>query len=271
MKIEQAKQMLEESLERLAEELERGGSETLARFLDALSKFHRYSFGNVMLILTQRPTATRVAGFHTWRKLGRFVKKGEKGIVILAPMTLKKREDKNGETDGEDRDDEKTYLAFRAVHVFDLSQTDGEPLPEPATVTGDPGANTGRLKIFIAERGIAFDYADDLGTADGVSTGGKIRVRSGLAPAEEFSVLVHELAHELLHRTEDRTTLTRTVREVEAEAVAYAVCRAVGLETGTAASDYISTYNGDRKTLADSLTRIQQTAALILDALDPGE
>jgi len=264
MQIEQAKKLMDEALEQLAHDLEQGKSDTLTRFLAALAQFHRYSFGNVMLIMSQRPTATRVAGFNTWRKFGRFVQKGEKGILIIAPMLVKKKED-------EAEDEKGKLLLFKAVHVFDVSQTEGEPLPEPATVAGDPGAHTERLKAFIAERGIELEYAEDLGSADGVSIGGKIRLRPDLAPAEEFSVLAHELAHEFLHHGEDRAATTRTIRETEAEAVAYTVCRAIGLETGSAASDYIQTYKGDKQLLAASLHRIQEVATRIISAVLPGE
>lgn len=262
MKSEQAKQMMEESLERLAREIEQGRSETLARFLDALSKFHRYSFGNVMLIVSQRPAATRVAGFHTWRKLGRFVKQGEKGIVILAPMTLKRREEKADEGK-EDKD--KTFVAFKAVYVFDLSQTDGEPLPEPDRVDGDPGAYHQRLREYVASRGISLEEAELLGGADGVSKGGAIVLLSGLSPAKAFSVLVHETAHELLHQTGERPS--KTVRETEAEAVAFVVNEAIGLRNGHSSADYIQLYDGNQATLAASLDRIQKTAAEILAAI----
>jgi hypothetical protein len=99
--------------------------------------------------------------------------------------------------------------------------------------------------------------------ADGVSRGGRISIRPGLAPAQEFSVIVHELAHELLHRGEDRPQ-SKTVRETEAEAVAFVVCQAIGLETGTAASDYIQLYDGKTDTLAASLNRIQYIASEII-------
>jgi hypothetical protein len=107
--------------------------------------------------------------------------------------------------------------------------------------------------------------------ADGVSRGGRISIRAGLTPAEEFSVLVHELAHELLHRGDDRESLSKLVRETEAEAVAFVVTSAIGLDTGTAASDYIHLYDGSSnkatETLAASLDRIQRTAAGIIVAI----
>jgi antirestriction protein ArdC len=260
MKKEQTNQLVDDALNDLAEALEQGKSEALSAYLSTMARFHEYSFRNVMLINSQRPDAVQVAGFHAWRKLGRFVRKGERGIVIVAPMVL--RGEKNA-----DQGDEDTRLLFRAVHVFDVSQTDGEPLPEPGTVSGDPAIHTARLKSFIADRGIRLDYAETLGGADGRSHGGRIEMLKGLTPAEEFSTLAHELAHELLHRGKQRKDRTHIARETEAEAVAFVVCQAIGLETSTAAQDYIHFHHGDKGTLSASLDRIQQTATTIIQAV----
>src|SRR6185503_3530833 len=132
MNADDLKKLTTESLRQLAALLEQGQSERLTSLLKTMARFHRYSLHNVCLIVAQRPTATRVAGFHTWRTLGRFVRKGEKGIAILAPIVARRREDS---TD----DDSKTVVGFRAAYVFDVEQTDGEPLPEPSEATGDPG------------------------------------------------------------------------------------------------------------------------------------
>lgn len=263
MKAEQAKQIADQALTDLATALEQSRSDTLTAYLDAMSRFHSYSFGNIMLIAAQRPDATHVAGFNAWKKLGRFVQKGEKGIVIIAPMRIKPKGDAEPAEDDEDR----TILRFRAVHVFDISQTDGDPLPEFARVDGDPGSATERIRAMISTHGIKLEITNDLGSADGASYGGLIKIRPGLSPAEEFSVLVHEFAHELLHRGERRQQLSKTVRETEAEAVAYVVSQAVGLETGSAAADYIQLYAGDAETLAESLDHIQATAAMIIDGV----
>lgn len=263
MKAEQAKKLADDALANLAAALEQGKSDGLTAYLAAMGRFHRYSFGNVMLILTQKSDATRVAGFNTWKTLGRYVKKGEKGIVIIAPMLIKAKEEKKDA--GED--DRGAVLRFRGVYVFDVSQTDGEPLPEIHRVGGSPNGHTPRLKALVAEKGIRLEYADDLGGADGLSCGGCIRILGELSPAEEFAVITHELAHELLHRGERRPTLTKKMKETEAEAVAFVVSQAIGLETGTAAADYIQLYDGDKATLAESLDFIQKTAAEILAAI----
>lgn len=260
-KAKHAKKLADQALDSLATALEQGRSETLTTYLAAMARFHRYSFGNVMLIASQKPIATHVAGFRTWLQLDRHVKKGEKGIVIIAPMMLKERDDGSSDHAGE------TFIRFRAVHVFDISQTEGEPLPEHASVSGDSGGCTDRLKALVAQCGIALEYSDDLGSADGSSYGGRIAIRHGLSPAEEFATLAHELAHEMLHRDTERGKLPKSVRETEAEAVAFVVCQAVGLDTNTASSDYIQLYAGDKDTLAASLDRIQHTATSIITPL----
>ena len=160
---------------------------------------------------------------------------------------------------------------FKTVHVFDISQTDGKPLPEFARAQGDPGAYLERLKRFVSDRGIKLERHESLRMAEGVSIGGTILLKACLAPAEEFTVLVHELAHEMLHQDPANRPKEKTVREAEAEAVAYVVCEGVGLDVNTASSDYIQLYNGDKKTLMASLERIQRTAAEILEGVTENE
>jgi len=267
MKAEEARKLADDALNDLATALKQGKSEALTAYLAAMGRFHQYSFGNVMLIALQKPDATRVAGFRTWKKLGRFVMKGEKGIVIIAPMIIKPKEMDGNEQKESDGDEDRPILRFKAVYVFDVSQTDGEPLPEFARVGGNPNGHTDRLKALVTTKGITLEYADSLGGPDGLSCNGAIKLRNGLTPAEEFSVLTHELAHEILHKSERRRETTKSVRETEAEAVAFVVCQAIGLENGTAAADYIRLHNGDSDTLGESLDHIQKTAAEIIAAI----
>jgi antirestriction protein ArdC len=242
--------------------MEEGRSEALKNYLRAMSRFHRYSWGNCLLIFSQRPHATHVAGFHTWLKLGRHVRKGEKGIVILAPMVGRKKKD-----DELIEDEETRVFGFRAAHVFDVSQTDGDALPEFAKVNGDPQGYTERLRTFVAGLGIALEYSERIEPAKGISSGGKITLLPGLDAAETFSVLAHEVAHEMLHRGDRRSQTTHTVRETEAEAVAFVVSCAIGLDVSTASSDYIQLHAGDGTRLSDSLAVVQLTAAAILNAI----
>jgi hypothetical protein len=198
----------------LAQLLEQGHTDRLTS-LKTMARFHRYSLNNVCLIVAQRPTATRVAGYHTWRSIGRFVRKGEKGIAILAPILRRRR-------DETDEKESRVIAGFRTAYVFDVEQTDGAPLPQPSEAQGNPGETTARLRAAIASHGIALEYADNLGGALGLSCGGRIRVMNGLSPASEFSVLAHDYAHELLHRGSDRPE-SRDTRELEAEAVAFVI------------------------------------------------
>ena len=233
MKVEQAKQIVSKAIEELSQALERGHSETLRNYLAAIGRFHRYSLQNVMLIASQKPTATHIAGFHTWHKLGRFVKKGEKGILILAPIVRRKNES----AEQNETDESSTAVGFRAAYVFDISQTDGKELPTIGSVNGDPREYRERLAKFIAEQGIVLEYSKDIAPARGTSTGGKITLLPGQSPAEEFATLAHELAHEMMHCDERRSSTSKRSRETEAEAVAFVVCHAIGMETGSASQE----------------------------------
>ena len=125
------------------------------------------------------------------------------------------------------------------------------------------------LIAFVKEQGIKLDYFTKESSAKGMSYGGAIRLQPGMSPAEEFSVLVHERAHEMLHTTQRRTVTTKTVKETEAEAIAFVVSKSIGLETGSASSDYIQLYHGNAKLLQESLEIVQRTAAVILGAISP--
>jgi hypothetical protein len=265
MNTEQAKKLSENALNRLMEALEKGQSEALKNYLSVMSRFHNYSWGNCLMIYSQRSNATHVAGFYGWLKLRRYVRKREKGIVILAPMVGRKQT-----TNGDLAEDEETRVfGFRAAHVFDVSQTEGEPLPEFATINGNPSGYTEKLQAFVASRAIELEYSEGIAPAKGLSSGGKIVLLPDLSPAEHFAVLAHEAAHELLHKSQRRAKTTPTVRETEAEAVAFVVSTAIGLDIGSASSDYIQMYDGDEETLAESLTLVQQTASDILRAVMP--
>ena len=261
-----AKQLAENALDQLADALANGKSENLLRYLAVMARFHKYSWSNLLLIALQRPDASHVAGFHTWRKFGRFVRKGAKGIAIFAPMVGKKT------ATGEDTEDEQTRLfGFRTAYLFDIADTEGKELPAFPTVSGDPQHYTERLKSFIAAQGITLEFSSSIAPARGLSKGGTIVILPDLSPAETASVLAHEVAHELLHRDERRKQTTTTIRETEAEAVAFVVCEAIGLHTGTAAADYIQLWEGDKNTLAQSLQFIQSTAIQILTAIGAAE
>ena len=262
MKVEQAKQIASKAIEQLSEALERGHSETLRGYLAAMAMFHRYSLHNIMLIVSQRPDATRVAGFHTWKQLGRNVRKGAKGIMILAPVALRK----NREEATSEEDQSKAAVYLRAVYVFDQIDTDGEPLCELGSAQGDPSGYTEKLKQFVAQRGIQLEYSDTIYPAQGQCSPGKIVLLPGQSAAEEYATLAHETAHSLLHMQERRAETTKRVRETEAEAVAFVVCEAIGLKAASSA-DYIQLYSGDKETLAESLEHVQRASSEILTAI----
>jgi len=270
MKTNHARKVSEQAFNELVEAVEAGKSQKLVEYLKAMGRFHNYSLGNAILIGFQKPDATHVGGFRTWQKLGRHVKRNEKGIAIMAPIIWRKKVTLAYEKDQQERKEE-TTLAFKTAHVFDISQTDGKPLPEFVHVNGDPGVYTERLREYVTSNGIMLEYSDAIGSAEGVSSGGLIRLKKGLTATEELSVLAHEAAHERLHKNKDNTPKDRKVRETEAEAVAFVVCHGIGLDTNSASSDYIQLYNGDKETLIKSLERIQRTAAEILEAVMANE
>jgi len=253
----------------LIEQLEAGHSDALTNYLTAMSRFHNYSFGNVLEIARQMPTATRVAGFWTWKNLGRGVNAGAKGIRILAPIVgVRRKKDEEAEKDIT-KQNTRALLGFRNAYVFDISQTNGVDLPELHEVSGDPGESIDRLATFLRGKGIQIVYNPKIAPAMGVSYGGRIAILPGQSKAEEFSTLVHEAAHEMMHKAERRTATTKTVRETEAEAVAFVVGKAIGLVTGSASADYINLYHGNASLLAESLEVVQQVANVILAAFEP--
>jgi antirestriction protein ArdC len=210
-----------------------------------------------------------VAGYQTWQSIGRYVKKGEKGIMIPAPVFRRRKDETEPENANQRNDDSRTLAGFRSVYVFDESMTGGNPVPQIGTVSGDPGAHRERLEQFVRAQGIALDYSRDIAPAKGVSESGKITLLPGQTPAETVATLIHEVAHEKLHRAERRASTTKRVRETEAEAVAFVVCQAIGLETGTAGADYISLWNGDAAVLLESLELVQRAVAEIIEAIAP--
>jgi antirestriction protein ArdC len=264
-----ARELIAANVQSLIEQLEAGHSNALTAYLNAMSRFHNYSFGNILEIARQSPEATRVAGLYAWNQLGRKVKKGETGIRILAPIIgFKRKNDAEAEKDIT-KQNTRVLVGFRSAYVFDVAQTDGVDLPELRQMHGDAGENRDRLIAFICKQGIQLVFTDNIAPALGMSYGGRIDILTGQSKAEEFSTLVHELAHEMLHKAERRTATTKVVRETEAEAIAFVVGKAVGLEVGGASADYIHLYHGNASLLAESLEVIQQTSAVILAALEP--
>ena len=224
--------------------------------------FHNYSFGNTILIWFQKPDATLCAGYHDWLDKKRYVKKGEHGIGILAPMFFKKtKESENGE------ELEETVTRFRAVTVFDVSQTDGEPLE-----LGHSDKVTGRDALELDDIARCFDYPViySNGIENG-STGGKTITLSDRGnKASIAATYFHELAHIMLHFGEDRKEIDRDTKELEAEAVSYIVCATMGIENQRS-KFYIGQWHGDKEKLGNSGNRIIKTAERIVRTIEKKE
>lgn len=272
MKREEAIKLVQSGFEQLESALKEGKSDDLMKYLTTMSRFHNYSFRNLLMIWSQREDATKVAGFRAWQKLGRMVKKGEKGIAIFAPMPFKQKEKNEGKrirTDKNERksDEEVTMMGFKVVHVFDISQTEGDPLPEPSKVTGEVGANLERIQRVVVDSGIELKF-EQLDGAHGYSVGGKVVIDQSLSDAEKFQTIAHELAHERLHQGERKAVATKTVKETEAEAVGFIVSQAFGLDSMTHCADYIQLYDGNADTLRESLSHIQKTAQWIIESIN---
>ena len=256
------RQRIDDSLDTLAKAVDEvRASETFRAYLEVQARFHKYSWHNTLLVLSQRPDASQVAGFKAWQKLGRHVKKGEHGIMIFAPRPFTKEVERdNGDTE------EQRGIYFRPVHVFDVAQTDGQDLPTVDVPTVDTAADDllAKLSSVAHHRGIAVEFAKLSGGLFGTSKGGSVEVDNTHATGQQAKTLAHELAHEALHNT-DRTGLTRTVAELEAESVAYVVCTHFGLDVEVRASRYIALWDGDSKALRASLERIANTARALID------
>lgn len=268
------KKMYEGYLETLIEEIKNEDSDqTILDYLNFCSRFHKYSFYNRLLIWLNRPDATLVAGFRTWQKLDRKVKKGQKGIPIFAPIRVKQRhEPKPDEGDiVEEEERDKAILRFKVVYVWDEAQTEGKPIPEAPdvlSVIGNADSILPLLEGFVSSCNIRLKYisSDRLGNAHGISMGGQIVVRDSLPDEEKFHVLAHELAHEFLHGKKERQKLSKKLKETEAEAVAYIVCKHFSLETKS--PTYLSTYKTEDVDIRASLDRIVSTSSKIIQGIE---
>jgi antirestriction protein ArdC len=244
------------------------GSERWQAFLDMQARFHQYSFLNTLAIALQRPEATRVAGFHTWRQLGRWVRKGEKGIAILAPVVRRLRVT---DADGEEHLLVGAPSAFRVVHVFDVAQTDGRELPTVLDRLSDGDESNAYERLALVARGLGYTVEEDYlpGERNGDCNVAErlIRVEVTNAPAQQVKTLAHEIAHAMLHKG----FTDRALAELEAESVAYIVCRSIGIDSAAYSFGYVAHWSGGGpeaiSAIKSSGGRIQATAEDILDRL----
>ena len=240
--------------------------------LEVVRRFHTYSANNVLLITAQRPDATRVASYGTWKRLGRYVRKGERGIAILAPVVARLAADKELQAAGEVEEERVVLRGFRVVYVFDVAQTDGAPLPEvaPAALSGSAPA-----AVFDALASVLEASGYHLLRADCRPANGRthfltrtVVVRPDLSPAQALKTLVHEIAHTRLHDGSEYGAGCRDVVEVEAESVAYLVCTAVGLPTDAYSFPYVARWaDGDVELVRRTATRVVSCARQVLEAI----
>jgi len=241
-------------------------SEDWKKCLDANAKFWRYSFRNQMLIALQKPEATRVAGYHAWLRLGRFVKKGEHGIHILAPLLVKVKE-----TESEDA---KVFLkGFRAVSVFDLSQTQGEDLPtvyHPLTGKAPDGIFE-KAKQLIESKGYSVEFQSmNDGKYGYVDITNHIVLKEGVSTAQSLKTLIHEMSHALLDHLKEKDS-SREKQELEAETTSWIVCKNLGLETDQTSFAYLAVWSQNKerdKLLEEAAQRASLLAKEILESLD---
>ena len=286
-KVKEITDRLEEGLKELFE------SEKYKSYLSTMSKFHNYSFNNTLLIAMQKPEATLVAGFKAWQtNFNRHVNKGEKGIRILAPAPYKIKEERDkldpvtGEVmldkDGMPQTEEVEIKipAFRAVSVFDVSQTDGEPIPELeakellSTVEGYE--DFVKAVTYVAPAPIGFE--DIPGDSKGYfsTEENRIAVQEGMSESQTLKTMVHETAHSMLHSKEVNKedilapSKDRNTKEVEAESIAYTVCQHFGIDTSDYSFGYIAGWSSgkDMKELKSSLDTIRRTASELITGIE---
>ncbi|MCX4269372.1 MAG: ArdC-like ssDNA-binding domain-containing protein [Lachnospiraceae bacterium] len=285
-KVKEITDKLEEGLKELFE------SEKYKNYLSTMSKFHNYSFNNTLLIAMQKPEATLVAGYQAWQKnFNRHVNKGEKGIRILAPAPYKIKEERDkldpvtGEVmldkDGMPQTEEVEIKipAFRAVSVFDVSQTDGEPLPELeakellSTVEGYEDFI--KAITFVAPVSVSFE--DIPGDSRGFFSPEekRIAVQEGMSESQTLKTMVHETAHSMLHDKDVNKDILapakdRNTKEVEAESIAFKVCNHFGIDTSEYSFGYIAGWSSgkDMKELKSSLDTIHRTASELITVIE---
>ena len=275
-----------QSLESGVEEL--FTSNRYQEFLKTMAKFHNYSFNNTMLIAMQRPDATLVTSYKNWQSMGRQVMKGEKGITIIAPAPYKKMKEKEVldenqrpimGTDGKPKTEqvEVTVPHFKAVTVFDIAQTSGEPIqtlaPELLTAAVQDFDSFMQAIQKISPVPIRFDEID--GNANGYyhNADKEIVIKKGLSESQTLKTAIHETAHAKLHDKEIMESLCvekdRLTKEVEAESVAYCVCSSFGLDTSDYSFPYIAGWSSSRemKEMKASMDVIRKTAGEMIDQL----
>ena len=295
-KNKQMEEILWQKVQEITEKLEQGikelfESEKYKTYLNTMSKFHNYSFNNTMLIAMQKPDATLVAGFKAWQKnFDRHVKKGEKAIRILAPAPYKIKEERDKidpvtqelllDKDGNPQKEEVeiTIPAFRAVSVFDLSQTDGKPIPELTAkeLLSDVEGYQDMIRAVEAISPVPIELEEIAGDSKGYydREAKRIAVQENMSESQTLKTMIHEVAHSKLHSKEveqdEQMKKDRNTKEVEAESIAYTICQHFGVDTSDYSFGYIAGWSSgrDTKELRASMDTIRRTASELITGIE---
>lgn len=276
-KVQEITQKLEQGITELFE------SQKYKMYLKTMSKFHSYSINNTILIAMQKPNATLVAGYKTWQNsFDRHVKKGEKGIRILAPTSykVKRMQEKIDPATGEIMLDkngtpvttemEIKIPTFRVVPVFDVSQTEGRDLPNIGVneLSGNVEKYADIMQILMQISPVSISYEQISGSQKGFfsAVDERIVIREGMSQIQTIKTAIHEIAHAKLHSKEQNLEKNRNTKEVEAESIAYTVCQHFGIDTSDYSFGYIAAWSTgrDMKELKASLDTIRRTASGII-------
>ena len=283
-------------VQELTDKLEQGlqdlfNSDSYCNYLRTMSKFHNYSFNNTLLIAMQKPDATLVAGYKAWQKnFERHVNKGEKAICILAPAPYKIKEERDKidpvtqelllDKDGNPQKEEVeiTIPAFRAVSVFDLSQTDGKPIPELTAkeLLSDVEGYQDMIRAVEAISPVPIELEEIAGDSKGYydREAKRIAVQENMSESQTLKTMIHEVAHSKLHSKEveqdEQMKKDRNTKEVEAESIAYTVCQHFGIDTSDYSFGYIAGWSSgrDTKELRSSMDTIRRTASELITGIE---
>ena len=257
-------------------------SENYRKYLRTMSQFHHYSFNNTLLIALQKPDATLVAGYGAWQqKFHRQVRKGEKGITVIAPVPVKEKDLRDREPADSrmpGNQDEKIHMFFRPATVFDVSQTDGEPLPSIGVdeLTGSAEGYAAFMQAMTALSPVPVRFDEiDSGAKGYYHTANKeIVIQKDMSESQTMKTCVHEVSHAILHDRDhmkaEGIAKDRQTKEVEAESVAFAVCAHFMLDTSDYSFPYIAGWSSsvDMKELRSSMDTIRKTAGEIIDGIE---
>lgn len=252
---------IDDMINKLCVELNEGNTEHFKKYLGFVSRFHKYSFGNQILITVQNPLATRVASYKDWQsKFNRQVKKGAKGIKILVPILKTVEVDVGGK-----KETEKRLVSYSVGNVFDVSDTEGEDCPEMFYDLGDEALPLyNQLKAIMEAKGI--QVIECLMKAQGSSSGRVVKINQTLDGTNKFLTLIHEYVHSILHFGSENPDLSVGLKECQAEAGAYIVANYFGVESPVS-RDYLISWGNDSETLRKNLMPVISASKEIISEL----